>query len=451
MSNILVIDDEPSILTALELSLEDSFSIYTSSDVPEGLSMLDKCSIDIVLLDQYLGEYDGLDVLQSIKKDHPEVMVIAMTAHGSIDASIKAMQMGAYYYITKPLDINGLKILINKALEYRTLSDEVESLKKKISSPEKNFELIAKSKKMDQVFSTIDKVKDLNVNILITGESGTGKDLVAKSIHYSGKRASQPIEIINCAAIPHNLLESELFGYEKGAFTGADSRYKGKIELANNGTLFLDEIGEMDILLQAKLLRVIQEKRITPLGSEKSIPVDFRLVVATNKDLSREVELGNFREDLYFRLNVISIEIPPLRQRREDIPQLSSYFIQKYSKKFDKNINSITSEAIAVLENYDYPGNVRELENIIERAVALSSNDMINVSDLPSHLLDGLDLSESEKWIPIHLGRTLDDVSKEYILATYEYCDRNKRKTSKVLGISERNLYNKLNEYNLEK
>lgn len=451
MNSILVIDDEPSILTALELALEDSFSVYTSPTVPEGLSIIETNNIDLVLLDQYLGDYDGLDVLKSIKKDFPEVMVIAMTAHGTIDSSVKSIQMGAYYYITKPLDITGLKILIRKALDYRNLSYEVESLKQKIQSPNQDFKIISGSKKMDEVFNMIEKIKDLDINILITGESGTGKDLVAKGIHYSSKRSSKPIEIINCAAIPNNLLESELFGYEKGAFTGADQKYNGKIALSNGGTLFLDEIGEMDITLQAKLLRVIQEKRVTPLGSEKSIPVDFRLIAATNRDLSKQVESGEFREDLFFRLNVVSIEVPPLRERREDIPLLSSFFIQKYDEKFGKNINGISSEAISILESYDYPGNVRELENIIERAIALSSTDIINVSDLPRHLLESLDLSKSNDWIPMHLGKTLDDVSREYILATYDHCAQNKRKTAKMLSISERNLYNKLNEYGVMK
>lgn len=451
MNNILVIDDEPSILTALELALEDTFNVYTSPTVPEGLRMLECNSIDLVLLDQYLGEYDGLDVLKSIKKDFPETMVIAMTAHGTIDSSVKSIQMGAYYYITKPLDITGLKILIKKALDYRNLSYEVESLKQKIESPGQDFKIIAGSKKMDEIFIMIDKIKDLDINVLISGESGTGKDLVARGIHYSSKRCSKPIEIINCAAIPNNLLESELFGYEKGAFTGAEQKYNGKIALSNGGTLFLDEIGEMDISLQAKLLRVIQEKRVTPLGSEVSIPVDFRLIAATNKDLAKQVEAGEFREDLFFRLNVVSIEVPPLRDRREDISLLSSFFIRKYNEKFNKNVNGISPEAISILESYDYPGNVRELENIIERAIALSSSDMISVSDLPSHLLEGVDLSKHKRWIPVNLGKTLDEVTKAYILATYEYCNQNKRNTAKMLSISERNLYNKLNEYGLSK
>jgi two-component system, NtrC family, response regulator AtoC len=295
LNNILVIDDEPSILTALELALEDSFNIYTTTLVPEGLKMIGMNNIDLVLLDQYLGEYDGLDVLKSIKKDYPEVMVISMTAHGTIESSVKSIQMGAYYYITKPLDITGLKILIHKALDYRNLSHEVESLKQKMQNSDRGFKIIAQSKKMNEVFTMVDKIKDLDINVLITGESGTGKDLIAKSIHYSSMRNSKPIEIINCAAIPHNLLESELFGYEKGAFTGAEQKYNGKIVLANGGTLFLDEIGEMDITLQAKLLRVIQEKKVTPLGSEKQIPVDFRLIAATNRDLSKQVEAGSFR------------------------------------------------------------------------------------------------------------------------------------------------------------
>lgn len=365
LKTILVIDDEPSILTALDLALKKDYNVYTSADVPEAMTLVETKNIDLILLDQCLGEYSGLDVLENIKKINQNIIVIAMTAYGSIESSIKAMQLGAYYYITKPLDLGGLKILINKALEYRELSDEVESLKSgKLS--EEDVDIIAESSKMKSVFEMIDKVRDIDINVLITGESGTGKDLIAKKIHYSGKRSKKNISIINCAAIPSELLESELFGYEKGAFTGAENSYKGKILEADGGTLFLDEIGDMDIALQAKLLRAIQDKKITPLGSSKQIPVDFRLITATNKDLESEVEAGKFREDLFFRMNVVNIKLPPLRDRKEDIPLLIKYFLEKYNKKFEKELVTVSYQAISILENYDYPGNIRELENIIE-------------------------------------------------------------------------------------
>ncbi|SCG82062.1 Transcriptional regulatory protein zraR [Proteiniborus sp. DW1] len=450
MYNILVIDDELAILTALKFALEDSFNVYCTPSVPEGLELLSNKDIDLVLLDQYLGEYSGLEVLQTIKNQKPGTLVIAMTAYGSIENSIEAIQRGAYYYITKPLDINGLKILINKALDYKNLSNRVEDLTKQINHKLGLDNIVASSKAMDEVFKIIERVKDLDINVLVTGESGTGKELIARAIHNSSKRASEALEIINCAAIPYNLLESELFGYEKGAFTGANQRYKGKFELAHKGTIFLDEIGEMDIQLQAKLLRVIQEKTITPLGSEKSIPVDFRLIAATNKNLAEEVKKGRFREDLFFRLNVISINTPPLRERKEDIPALAKYFMKKYSDAFNKEVSGISKSAIVVLEKHTYPGNVRELENIIERAVALTNNDIIDISDLPKEVVGSVDLGQSNELVPIYVGDSLIEAERKLILATLKYHNGNKRKTAKTLGMSERHLYTKIKDYNLE-
>ena len=272
-------------------------------------------------------------------------------------------------------------------------------------------------------------------------------ELIARTIHESSKRRTRNMEIVNCAAIPHNLLESEMFGYEKGAFTGANTRYKGKFELADKGTIFLDEIGDMDLPFQAKLLRVIQQKIITPLGSEKSIPVDFRLIAATNKDLAQEVKKGNFREDLFFRLNVINIEAPPLRERMEDIPGLTKHFIFKYSKLFNKEVSNFTRSAIMALENYDYPGNVRELENIIERAVALADGNTIEIYDLPKEIVSSSGLNLSNESVPIYVGDTIESAEKKLILAILEHCDYNKRQTAKILGMSERHLYNKLNQY----
>ena len=447
MYNILVIDDEPSILTALQFALEDSFNVFCTANVPEGLEMVSNKNIDLVLIDQYLGEYKGIEVLQAIKKNNPGVLVIAMTAYGSIESSVEAIQTGAYYYITKPLDINGLKILINKALDYKNLTDKVADLTKQVTEKSDMSNIVTSSKAMHEVFKIINRVKDLDINVLITGDSGTGKELIARAIHNSSNRSSGPIEVINCAAIPHNLLESELFGYEKGAFTGANQRYKGKFELADKGTLFLDEIGEMDISLQAKLLRVIQEKKIVPLGSEKLVPVDFRLVAATNKNLAEEVKKGNFREDLFFRLNVISIKMPPLRERKEDIPALCRHFMKKYSKLFNKEVVGISKSAISVLEKHEYPGNVRELENIIERAVALTNNDMIDVQDLPEELLGELSVTTANEWIPVYIGETIAEVEKKLILATLEHHGGNKRKTAKILKLSERHLHTKLKQY----
>ncbi len=447
MYNVLIIDDEASILTALKFALEDYYNIFVTPNVPEGLEIINNKSIDLVLLDQYLGEYKGIDVLNTIKNNNPRVIVIAMTAYGSIEDSIAAIQSGAYYYITKPLDINNLIALINKALDYQSLSDKVEDLTKQIVA---ESIIVSSSNKMNEVHKIISRVKDLDINVLITGESGTGKELIARTIHEGSKRRNKNMEIVNCAAIPHNLLESEMFGYEKGAFTGANSRYKGKFELADKGTIFLDEIGDMDIQFQAKLLRAIQQKTITPLGSEKTIPVDFRLIAATNKDLASEVKKGNFREDLFFRLNVINIEAPPLRERMEDIPALTKHFLLKYSKLFNKEVLYFSRSAITALESYDYPGNVRELENIIERSVALADGNTIEIYDLPKEIVSKTGLNLSNESVPIYVGDTIESAEKKLILATLEHCDFNKRQTAKILGMSERHLYNKLNQYELD-
>ena len=452
MDKVLIIDDEPSILTALKFALEDEFEVDITTNVHDGLDIIKNKNIDIVLLDLYLGEINGLEVLGMIRMSYPGVIVIAMTAYGSIESSVEAIQRGAYYYITKPIDINSLKILMRKALDYKNLSEEIEDLKRDRTQEEFSLdEIISTSKAMKNVFDIINRVKDLDINVLISGESGTGKELIAKAIHYSSKRKSMPLVSVNCAAIPYNLMESELFGYEKGAFTGANQRMKGKFELANGGTLLLDEIGDMDIGMQAKILRVLEERKIMPLGSETPIPLDIRFLAATNLDLEEEVEKGNFREDLLFRLKVITIEVPPLRDRKEDIPILTQHFLNKYSKEFNKEIQGVLPSAAEALESYDYPGNVRELKNIIQRAVALTNNEFIGVSDLPKELLYNIDIGDSGRdQIPVYIGEKLDDIEKKVILETYEFFQNNKRKTAKTLGISERNLYNKLNEYNVD-
>lgn len=450
MHNVLIIDDEPGILTALKFALEDEYKVDITTNVEEGLEIIKNKDIDIVLLDIYLGEYDGLDILGMIKANYSSVIVISMTAYGTIESSVEAIQRGAYYYITKPIDINSLKILIKKALEYKNLSKEVEDLKKDKSSEEFDIgEIIFTSKAMGNILDIINRVKDLDINVLISGESGTGKELIAKAIHYSSKRKDKPLISVNCAAIPYNLLESELFGYEKGAFTGANQRMKGKFELANGGTLLLDEIGDMEIGMQAKILRVLEERMITPLGSDTPIPLDIRFLAATNLNLEEEVKKGNFREDLLFRLKVITIEVPPLRNRKEDIPVLTQHFLNKYSKEFNKEIGGVLPSAAEVLEGYDYPGNIRELKNIVQRAVALTNNDFIGLQDLPAELLTDIELKGDRDYIPIYVGEKLEDVEKKLILRTYDFFHQNKRKTAKTLGISERSLYNKLNEYGI--
>lgn len=449
INNVLIIDDETSILTALKFALNDEFNVDVTDRAEEGMEILNHKTIDIVLLDLFLGDYNGLDVLGMIRAEHPEIIVIVMTAYGSIESSVEAIQRGAYYYITKPIDINSLKILMTKALDYKNLSTEYEELKE-ISKSENNVAgIISISKAMKNVFEVIDRVKDLDVGVLVSGESGTGKELITKAIHTSSMRKDGPLITVNCAAIPYNLLESELFGYEKGAFTGANQKMKGKFELSNGGTLFLDEIGDMDIGIQAKLLRVLETKEVIPLGSEKVIPLNTRIVAATNLDLEEEVKKGNFREDLFFRLKVINLRVPALRERKEDIPILSQYFLNKYSVEFNKDIQGFLPSTVDALENYDYPGNVRELKNIIQRAVALTNNQYLGTEDLPIELLSDVNRAKGKDFIPIYIGESLAEIERKVIIRTYN-SSGNKRETARILGISERTLYNKLEEYEIE-
>ena len=455
MKRILIVDDERTILTALRYALEDLYEIDVADNAETAFEILEAHSVDLVLLDQRLGDVDGLDVIRSLHARKPEVMIIAMTAYGSIEASIKAMQSGAYHYVTKPLDIQSLTVMINKALEFRSggaggmggagMQGGINGS----GGPEDSRMLIADSAAMRYVFDVIDRVKDLDINVLITGESGTGKELIARAIHERSNRAKHSFQALNCAAIPLNLLESELFGYEKGAFTGAHQKVKGKFELAHQGSIFLDEIGDLDLSLQAKLLRVIQEKKVTPLGSEKSIDVNFRLITATNRNLAESVRKGLFREDLFFRLNVVAIEVPPLRKRKEDIPLLCQHFLELYSTRFGKVVSGISATAIEALEAYDFPGNVRELQNIIERAVALSMDSIIQLADLPGDITGISVYKSSRELVPVYVGERLDEVERRLIEATLLYCEGNRRRTANLLGLSERHLYNKIKEFGL--
>jgi DNA-binding NtrC family response regulator len=440
VKRILIVDDERTILTALRYALEDLYDIHVADNAETAFEILESQSVDLVLLDQRLGEVDGLEVIRTLHAKKPELIIIAMTAYGSIESSIRAMQSGAYHYVTKPLDIQNLTAMINKALDFRSSAGQ---------DSDEPLEMIAASASMRYLFDVIDRIKDLDVSVMISGESGTGKELIAKSIHARSVRAKHGFQALNCAAIPLNLLESELFGYEKGAFTGAHQRVKGKFELAHQGTIFLDEIGDLDLTLQAKLLRVLQEKRVTPLGSEKAIDVDFRLITATNKNLSDEVKKGHFREDLFFRLNVIGIEVPALRKRKEDVPLLCQHFLEVYSKRFGKVVTGISSAAIEALEAYDYPGNVRELQNLIERAVALSTDHIVQLSDLPGEITGVSNYKASRELVPVYVGERLDEVERRLIEATLAYCGGNRRRTANLLGLSERHLYNKIKEYGL--
>jgi len=454
--DILIIDDEIAICSSLTFALEDSYQVSTATSAAEGLDKLNERSFSVVLLDWRLGESDGLAVLEEIKRDFPQTVVIMMTAYGTVESTVRAMKLGAYYYITKPLDVKELLLLLDNAVEYYRLSAKVKYLDEAFS--ESYGGIIGKSKALRRVFRLIDKVKDIDSNVLITGESGTGKELVSRAIHFLGKRKEGPFEVINCAAIPEPLLESELFGYQKGAFTGAVQNKVGKLIVANSGTLMLDEVAEMPLSLQAKILRVIQQREVTPLGSNKSLQADVRILSATNKDLLELVKQGKFREDLYFRLNVIPIHIPPLRERREDILLLIDYFISRICKSMGKKAKQLDADTKRILLEHHYPGNVRQLANIIEYAVAISPGQAITKDDLPEYLDAWASLNENKQEtsdpsaeISINIGQSMLEIEKRSIEATLRHLNGHRKKTAQMLGISERSLRDKIKKYKIIK
>ncbi|MCM3653251.1 sigma-54-dependent transcriptional regulator [Metabacillus litoralis] len=452
---VLIVDDEPAIGSSLRFALETDYDVTATTHVPEAYELLSKQRIDVILLDWRLGEYNGLEVLTKMKEIQPQTSIIMMTAYGTIESSVEAMKRGAYHYITKPLDIDELHILIQKTLEHQELHNKIRQLNETIEKIKGYDQMIGKSQVMRQVFSIIDKVKDIDSSVLVFGESGTGKELVARGIHRQGKRAKGPFISVNCAAIPEALLESELFGFAKGAFTGAVRNQIGKIAAADRGTLFLDEIGEMPPSLQAKMLRVLQEKEITPLGSTEEKKVDVRIISATNKELLRMVEEGSFREDLYFRLNVIPIELPSLRERKEDLALLIPYFLNKYAEEMQKPLPSLSQEAYKKLHTYDYPGNIRQLGNILEYAVAMAKGSVISEQDLPIVIqneqedssLISAEFVREKRVIEIPINSTMKEAERLIIESVLLQCEGNRRKTANMLGISERNLRNKLNLY----
>lgn len=453
MHKILIVDDEPAICSSLAFALEEKYAIFTAGSAQDALECIAKQDIDIVLLDLKLGNYDGMDLLRQIKEQDSGIIVMIMTAYGSIKSSVAAIKAGASYYVTKPINMDELHMLLDNALEFIGMRSKVEYLNHKLTELYEISGLIGKSAAMRQILLEIDRVRNVESNVLVSGESGTGKELVAKALHYSSVRRNEPFEVINCAAIPSELLESELFGYERGAFTGALQRKKGIFELADRGTLFLDEIGEMDIKLQAKLLRVVQDKEIAPLGSAQRKKIDVRIICATNQDLKRLIAQGKFREDLYFRLNVVAINLSPLRERREDIPLLVEHFISKYNKKMAKQIKHVEPEVLEVLAAYGFQGNVRELENIIERAMVFAEAGILRAANLPAEVRNaGREAPvscDNELLIPIYIGEDLNLVEQKVITKTLRHYHGDKARTAQVLKISERKLWYKIKEYGM--
>lgn len=442
---ILVIDDDFEMCDLLSEFLDrEGFDVFPLMDGFEALGLLRKEEFDVIITDLKMKGVKGLDILNEAQKLAPLTPVIMITAFGTIESAIKAMKMGAYDYITKPFQMEELLMTVQKALETRLLKKEVFRLKREVESRYQFHKLIGKSPSMQKIFDLIERISSSSSNVLITGESGTGKELVAKAIHYNGIRKEGPFIAINCSAIPENLLESELFGYKKGAFTDAKSDKKGLIFEANEGTLFLDEVTEMPLSLQAKLLRVIEEREVRPLGDTNSYPIDVRFISASNKNIELLIQQGRFREDLYYRLKVIDIEMPPLRERKEDIPILIQSFITRYSQEFKKNVSGISEEAIKILLNYSWPGNVRELENIIQRAITLSQHERILPEDLPPYLIQRTDEKLFE-WA-LEEKMTLEQLEKEYIKRVLIETGGNKSKAAEILGLDRKTLYRKLQE-----
>lgn len=450
-SKILVVDDEPGMRTFLEIILrKEGYSVETAADGMKALDNINNNVFDLAILDILMPVMNGIEVLKRIMEKSPETTVIIITAFASHETAIEAMKLGAYDYITKPFKIDEIKLVIKKALDKKGLERENLRLRKELQTKYGFANIIGRSIGISKVFELIKRVSELKVNVLITGESGTGKELVARAVHYSGSRHRGPFIAVNCGAIPEPLVESELFGYRRGAFTGASRNKKGLFEEADGGTIFLDEIVDLPIHLQVKLLRVIEEKTIRPLGSTEPIPVDIRIIAATNKLLEEEIANEKFREDLFYRLNVIKIDLPPLRDRRDDIPPLAIHFVEKYSREMGKDINGISPKALETLESYHYPGNVRELENIIARCVALETSNVIRQQTLPE-LMVNMGSLNIENGIAGNFGldHLLETFEKRTIEKALAEAQGNKVEAAKLLGITFRSLRYRLAKHGL--
>jgi DNA-binding NtrC family response regulator len=443
---VLVVDDDQDMRTLLCDELQErGYRVIAASDGREALKKLGEEDCAVVLTDLRMRGMQGLELLNEVKRDHPGTNVIIMTAFGSVESAIDAMKQGAYDYVTKPIKNEEMALVVEKAVRDALLRREVQQLRRAVREEYSFHQILGKSKSMREVFDLIRRVADSQTNVLITGESGTGKELAAKAIHFNSDRRGGPFVPVNCAAIPEALLESELFGHVKGAFTDARGDKRGLFEEAHGGTLFLDEISELPVMLQAKILRAIQEKEIRRVGSTKSIAVDVRIIAATNLALAEEVKAKRFREDLYYRLNVIEIRMPPLRERREDIPLLVDAFLKKCAEAGKKSVKGLAESALAMLMEYPWPGNVRELENVIERAVTLTRGEKVAPDDLPPAIHGS---RGDRKVIDEAADRTLplDEVEKEYILRILEKTGGNKYQAAQLLGIDRKTLYRKLGE-----
>ena len=427
------------------------YKIYSASSGTDGIKAVHNNLIDIVLSDFKMPDKTGLEVLEEVKKINPEISFVILTAYGTIENAVKAMRLGAFDYISKPVDLDELDLMIERIIEHKNLKSEIQILKNQLKEKFKIDSFISNSAKMEEVLSVAVRAADSKATILITGESGTGKEVLAKSIHYVSPRKEKPFIAVNIPALPETLLESELFGHEKGAFTGADKAKKGRFELADGGTIFLDEIGDIPINLQVKLLRVLQEHQIERVGATENIDIDVRIIAATHQNLEEKIKDGSFREDLYYRLNIVSLHIPPLRERREDILPLIEYFTEKYSKENNRKNLTLSKEAVDSLIKYNFQGNVRELENIIERAVVLCRSETITVNDLPN-IVKGF--KAEEEILQKESGSLIEQVEeleKKLIFDALSSANGNQSQAGRILGLTERNLRYKMQKYGIKK
>jgi len=439
---LLVVDDDPSNLESLaRIFRRERVEVLTATDGKEALSVLRKTRVSVVLTDLMMPSMNGLDLLRAAKTVSPETEFILMTAFGTVETAVEAMKEGAWDFVTKPFKRIQIVKAVRRALDRQTLVLENQALRAELEGSRRDRSIIGNSIAIRQTLDLVSQVAPSSATVLLTGESGTGKELVARAIHRGSQREKRPFIAVNCAALPETLLEAELFGHEKGAFTGATSQRQGRFELADKGTLFLDEIGETTPQLQVKLLRALQEGEFERVGGSRSVKVDVRVVAATNADLREEVSAGRFREDLFYRLNVIHVELPPLRDRKDDVPLLAHHFLRKYAEKNAKEIGGITKAAIDRMMTWDWPGNVRELENAIERAVVLCRGDSLDVDELPPHIRQG----ETEaRVLNVPIGTPLADIEEMVIRETLAVTKGDKRLAAQLLGIATRTIYRKI-------
>jgi two-component system response regulator AtoC len=454
MKSVLIVDDEVGTRESLRMILKNDYEVFLAKNAEEAFLQIKEHPSDVILLDIILPDLDGLKVLEKIKQKEPDVIVIMITATRTVKTAVEAMKLGAYDYITKPFDTDELCLIISRALSAQALEKEVKYLREEIDKSFGFENIIGTSKAMEDIFKIVRQIADSKSTILVMGESGTGKELIARAIHYHSNRRNYPFVTINCAAIPETLIESELFGHEKGAFTNAIERKLGRFEVAHQGTLFLDEIGELSATTQAKILRFLEEREFTRVGGSKTNKVDVRLITATNKDLTELLKKGSFREDLYYRINVVPIMIPPLRERKEDIPLLLEHFIKKFNNENKKNVKGVSKEAFELMTNYEWPGNVRELENLIERVIALTSNEYIQTNELPFSLINLSKINGLKEYIlngKVSFLKAEEEFERGIILDALRRTNYVQSHAAEMLGISRRILKYKMDKLGINR